>query len=263
MSVSFSKSPAAGQYPDLNPPENLEHDQSEERDGGWLISFVDILTLLLTLFVLLLSFSHFSQQTETRQKTAQAPTQSITHPDNPAPQARPWESPEPASKQIPNFSVPQDIRDKVEITTTPKGVNLIIKDDVLFGEGSIDLKSLGQSVLDRIAQMLSQNDYMISVEGHTDNVPIHTAQFPSNWELSTGRASAVTRYFIQKGISVERLRAIGYADTRPIADNTTEEGRARNRRVSLVLNIDQTGESPATPVEKQTIPNDNATPSRR
>jgi chemotaxis protein MotB len=262
MSVSFSKSPAAGQYPDLNPPENPEQDQSEDKDGGWLISFVDILTLLLTLFVLLLSFSHFSQQTETRRKTAQAPAQSITHPDNPAPQARPWESPEPVSKQIPSFSVPQDIRDKVEITTTPKGVNLIIKDDVLFGEGSIDLKSLGQSVLDRIAQMLNQNDYMISVEGHTDNVPIHTAQFPSNWELSTGRASAVTRYFIQRGISVDRLRAIGYADTRPIAANDTEEGRARNRRVSLVLNINQAGKSSQAPSEKQAASTDNTSSSK-
>ena len=228
-----------------------------------MISFVDILTLLLTLFVLLLSFSHFSQQSEPRHKTAAAPTpKTVAHPDNPASQDRPWESPKPVSKQMPDFSVPQDIRDKVEITTTPIGVNLIIKDDVLFGEGSIELKSAGQTVLDRIAQMLSRNDYLISVEGHTDNVPIRTAQFPSNWELSTGRASAVTRYFIQRGISVDRLRAIGYADTHPIAANDTEEGRARNRRVSLVLNINQAGKSSQAPSERQATSTDNTSSSK-
>ena len=110
---------------------------------------------------------------------------------------------------------------------------------MLFDEGSPDLKATGAAVLERIAQLLDQNNYPVSVEGHTDNIPIHTAQFPSNWELSTFRATTVTRYFIDHGIAVDRLRAIGYADTHPIADNGTAAGRARNRRVSLVIHVNE------------------------
>ena len=94
-------------------------------------------------------------------------------------------------------------------------------------------------MLDGISQSLKQNDYSISVEGHTDNIPIHTAQFPSNWELSSFRATNVARYFIQKGVGRKRISAVGYADTRPIADNNSAAGRALNRRVSLVIHVDE------------------------
>ena len=127
----------------------------------------------------------------------------------------------------------------IDVVATANEVNLVIKDDVLFAEGSSDLTPLGRSVLDGIALMLKKNDYPVSVEGHTDNIPIHTAQFPSNWELSSFRATNVARYFIQRGVASRRLRAIGYADTRPVADNDTEAGRARNRRVSLVIHVNE------------------------
>ncbi|MGZ4266752.1 MAG: OmpA/MotB family protein, partial [Solirubrobacteraceae bacterium] len=75
----------------------------------------------------------------------------------------------------------------------------------------------------------------ITVEGHTDNVPISSSQYPSNWELSTDRATTVVRYLIAKGVNRERLGAVGYADLHPIASNATTAGRARNRRVEIVL----------------------------
>ena len=127
----------------------------------------------------------------------------------------------------------------VDVVATATEINLVIKDDVLFAEGSAELTSLGRSVLDGIAQILKQNNYPVSVEGHTDNVPIHTAQFPSNWELSSYRATNVARYFIRSGVANERLRAIGYADTHPVAANDSEAGRVRNRRVSLVIQVKQ------------------------
>ena len=78
-------------------------------------------------------------------------------------------------------------------------------------------------------------DGQISVEGHTDNVPIATARFPSNWELSVGRAIAVVRQLERQGIAISRMRAVGYADTQPMESNATAEGRAANRRVELLL----------------------------
>jgi chemotaxis protein MotB len=86
-----------------------------------------------------------------------------------------------------------------------------------------------------IIDLLANNRLMISVEGHTDNIPISTAQFPSNWELSAARAISVVRLLQQRGIDGQRLRAIGYADSLPLQSNDTAEGRAVNRRVNLVL----------------------------
>ncbi|MEJ2346577.1 MAG: OmpA family protein [Gammaproteobacteria bacterium] len=137
------------------------------------------------------------------------------------------------------FVVPADIRDQVEVARTATKVNLVIKDDVLFDAGSADLKPAGRQVLERVAELLKQSAYPVSVEGHTDNRPIHTARYPSNWELSAARATNVTRFLIQCGVSADRLRAIGYADTRPRAGNDTAAGRARNRRVSLVVHLNE------------------------
>lgn len=83
--------------------------------------------------------------------------------------------------------------------------------------------------------MLRESPHPIAVHGHTDAVPIHSVRYPSNWELSGARAGSVVRYFEANGIDKQRLRAVGFADTRPLADNDSAEGRASNRRVELVL----------------------------
>ena len=142
------------------------------------------------------------------------------------------------------LAIPEKIRNMINVMATETEVDLVIKDDVLFAEGSTELTPLGHSVLDAIAQLLKSDDYPVSVEGHTDNIPIHTAQFPSNWELSSFRATNVARYFIRRGIATDRLRAIGYADTRPVSSNDSEAGRARNRRVSLVIHMQEASRKP-------------------
>jgi hypothetical protein len=86
-----------------------------------------------------------------------------------------------------------------------------------------------------IAQVLAPTDFPITIEGHTDNMPINTAQFPSNWELSAVRATTVLRLFADSGVAAERLTAIGYADTRPVEPNLLADGRARNRRVTILI----------------------------
>lgn len=126
---------------------------------------------------------------------------------------------------------------RVEVNVLPDAVNLEISDNILFTPASAALTEGGRRLLDDLAATLKNLPYELSVEGHTDNVPIQTARYPSNWELASARAGTVTRHLIGQGIAAGRVRAIGYADTRPRAENTTPEGRARNRRVSFILRL--------------------------
>jgi chemotaxis protein MotB len=110
---------------------------------------------------------------------------------------------------------------------------LILQEKILFSPGCAELKPEIYPILDKLYEMLK--DLPNPVEGHTDSIPISTEKFPSNWELSTARASSIVRYFIAKGINPERLKASGYADTKPIASNAAPKGRAQNRRVEIVI----------------------------
>ena len=115
----------------------------------------------------------------------------------------------------------------------------VLTDNLLFTSGSATLKSTGDPLLDEVAHLLNvDRKNPIMVEGFTDNIPIHTAQFPTNWQLSTSRAVNVLLYLTTHGVSRNRLGAAGYADLHPIASNSTATGRARNRRVDIVLNRD-------------------------
>jgi outer membrane protein OmpA-like peptidoglycan-associated protein len=105
-----------------------------------------------------------------------------------------------------------------------------------FASGSAEMKSTSQAAFDRIASMLRQRDYRLRIEGHTDNAPIHTSQFPSNWELSTSRATEIVRLLIVRdGFGPDRLSAGGFAEYYPVATNRTSEGRGMNRRVDIVI----------------------------
>lgn len=134
-----------------------------------------------------------------------------------------------------------------------------------FESGSAQMKSASQAAFDRIAGILRQHDYRLQIEGHTDNTPIHNLQFPSNWELSTSRATEIVRLLIvREGFAPDRLSAAGYAEYHPVASNLTTEGRGLNRRVDIVIlghaltepSLAQTatpGATPgATPVAKRT-----------
>jgi chemotaxis protein MotB len=123
----------------------------------------------------------------------------------------------------------------VSVSQGQGGVTLRIDDSLLFPSGNDVLTPQGQDVLERLSSVLETFDGQISVEGHTDNVPISTSRFPSNWELSVGRAIAVVRQLERQGIAISRMRAVGYADTQPMESNATSEGRAANRRVELLL----------------------------
>lgn len=117
-----------------------------------------------------------------------------------------------------------------------------LSENILFDSGRADLKTEGQAALTEVASVLASipgRDFQIA--GHTDNVPIRSARFPSNWELSTGRAVTVARFLAANGVDAARLSAAGYAESQPVATNETSEGRAQNRRIEIVLmpNLDE------------------------
>ncbi len=117
-----------------------------------------------------------------------------------------------------------------------------LPESVLFDSGSAELKENGQATLEKVAQVLGQiKNRDLLVAGHTDNVPIRSRRYPSNWELSAGRGVVVARFLSDHGVTATRLAAAGYADTQPIGSNDTDEGRAQNRRIEIVLmpNLDE------------------------
>lgn len=124
----------------------------------------------------------------------------------------------------------------VEVVVSERSVSFRVNSEILFDSSQADLSRSGLAVLRRIVGVLTEAGHNVTVEGHTDSVPVRrNVRYPSNWELSSARAGSVVRYMQANGIAKHRLKAIGYADTRPIADNDTAEGRARNRRVELVI----------------------------
>ncbi|WP_244613269.1 OmpA family protein [Modicisalibacter radicis] len=130
---------------------------------------------------------------------------------------------------------PLPVIEGVEVSRIKGGINLRIQDHLLFGSGDAELTDPGQGVVQGLVSLLGQYAGTVSVEGHTDSVPINTPRYPSNWELSSARATAILRYLVAAGIAPERLRSVGYADTHPLEPNDTAEGRAANRRVELII----------------------------
>lgn len=121
----------------------------------------------------------------------------------------------------------------IEIDATPEGVILRLPEELLFTSASPDLQLQGTALVASVFPLLRDTPGHIQISGHTDDRPIHTARFPSNWELSSARAIAVVRVLRQMGLPENRLQAVGHGSNRPIATNATEKGRAKNRRVTI------------------------------
>lgn len=209
------------------------------RSGGdgdgesWLMSYLDVLTLLITLFVLLLSMTNL----QSGEAASEPSTPRLTIPALQAADrvAGPLGSGLLPREEAGREPVAQLDLEGVSVAETEQGITLRIDDQLLFASGDATLTGPGRELLAGLIPTLERFPGRLSVEGHSDNVPIATARFPSNWELSTARASAVLRDLERQGIDATRLRAIGYADTRPLADNDSAEGRAANRRVEILL----------------------------
>lgn len=138
--------------------------------------------------------------------------------------------------QVSKFVADHDLEAVVDIIETDLGVAIQLRDNILFETSKSDLRSESKEILDSIAALISSMNNNIVVEGHTDNRPINTAEFPSNWELSVDRAVNVVRYFVENGkIDPKRLSATGYGEFQPIVDNDTEENMEKNRRVNILI----------------------------
>jgi chemotaxis protein MotB len=136
---------------------------------------------------------------------------------------------------------------QVRMKPSARGLVVEINASVLFAPGQATLRPDSIQALQAVAQVLTEVDNAVHVEGHTDTLPIASVQYPSNWELASARASSVVRLFAAGGVAAQRLSAIGYADNRPVDSNETTEGRARNRRVTLLILADPLPEADAPP----------------
>jgi chemotaxis protein MotB len=137
---------------------------------------------------------------------------------------------------IEKFLVTQNALDKVNVEITRRGLVVSLKEAGFFDSGSATVKPASYGLIAKIAEALLPYGNQISFEGHTDNVPMRSQVFPSNWELSTARATNLARLLIDRyGFTPQKIAVTGYGEYRPVADNTSDEGRKQNRRVDIVL----------------------------
>ncbi|MFN3985957.1 MAG: flagellar motor protein MotD [Rhodocyclaceae bacterium] len=239
----------------------VEEHENHER---WLVSYADFITLLFAFFVVMYSLSSINEGkykvlsdslvSAFRSININEQGQQIILPPVVPPTALPTvvNRPSPESSrdnrrtdQVQRMrSMADEIRrvlepltrsGQVTVTEGAHGISVEINASVLFAPGEAALGPAAAAPLRAVAQVLAEADFPIKVEGHTDNIPISTFRFPSNWELSSARASSVVRLFIDAGVAAGRLTAAGYSDQRPIEDNASEAGRARNRRVTILI----------------------------
>jgi chemotaxis protein MotB len=232
-----------------------EHDNHER----WLVSYADFITLLFAFFVVMYALSTVnegkyrilsnSMVNAFRNVPINTAGEAQVIVPIPPPTQKPGaaaKTPDPlkqkqrekmrnVAKDILQVMAPLIEQGKVRVLETSRGVTIEINDSILFSPGQALLQPPLVKAMRAVAEVLAASDFPITIEGHTDNVPINTAQFPSNWELSAVRATTVLRLFADAGVTAERLTAIGYADTRPVEPNLLADGRARNRRVTILI----------------------------
>jgi len=247
-----------------------ESSLSDGTDNSWMLSYLDVLTLLIAFFVLLLAMSEPKTdddstpaeiaQTGSAGSAAGSTTQTpldqtggvlpggigVLPEYNALQEGRSGETTPDAEDEGTDDDFDERLGDLenslnslslqgVDAQPGREGLTLRIADNLLFASGQAELMYEGMMLIGQLTDFLNAFEGEISIEGHTDNVPINTPQFPSNWELSSDRAISVLRYLEYDGISANRMRAVGYADTRPLQPNDTPQTRAANRRVELIL----------------------------
>src|SRR6266481_4850118 len=248
-------------------PEHVNHER-------WLVSYADFITLLFAFFVVMFAASNSDQkkagqiaqavQVAFKQMAVFSPSSKVVplydtgglpsdktsvigneHSGFDATQlvnaAKPGDGGKGSTisevkTQLEGLLKDEIAKHNIRLIEDSRGLTVSLAEAGFFGAGSAVMPPQALAVVDRIAATLRPLGYNIRVEGHTDNTPIHTAQFPSNWELSTNRATFLLQYLISnRGIPPQRLSAVGYGEYRPIASNSAAEGRAANRRVDLVV----------------------------
>jgi len=235
----------------------------EERGGGgghesggmmrWLLTYADMITLLMAFFIMMYSMSVISiekfKQAAAGLKSEFGPpaglrdrpggTGVLPHPGFARDDGLPALEDELQSvrDRLEDYIQQNDLDHVVDTSHELRGLVItLVSDNMLFPVGEATLRAPALAILDQIAGLLRDIPNLIAIEGHTCTLPINTPRYPSNWELSAARASAVVRYLVDRwGIQPDRLAATGYAYSRPVAPNDEEDGRALNRRVEIVI----------------------------
>ena len=211
----------------------LDAPPKEEGGEDWLVTYADAITLLMAFFVLLYTVS------EPNQHKFEAKMGGVFEQFSGEKKAMPLQD---LRAQV--STLISETGEATEAQTTDRGISFEFKSAKMFAPGSATILEGGVALLDRVAQMVTfmgYDDYKVEVQGHTDDIPINTAQFPSNWELSAARAAAVVRFLVSRGVEAERLVAVGYGDTKPKVPNRDEAGepirenQAANRRVEIEI----------------------------
>lgn len=240
-----------------------EEAEPDHRDR-WLVSYADLITLMFAFFVVMFVIS---TRNEDRYKMlASALMQAFKGEQTVGPPPLPGQAPQGVDESAPSYPTtpaldPQSegqmmdlartVRDALEpmvasgqvhFRQLPDGLAIEISASLLFAPAEATLSPETVAALQSVARVLATSKREIRVEGHTDNVQISSALYPSNWELSSARATSVVRLLVASGVGPDRISAVGYGEHRPVAPNDTVEGRARNRRVTLMV-VDGAGAS--------------------
>ena len=211
----------------------------------WMATFSDMVTLLLAFFVMLVAMSEVEVQKfeealsyfhghtgmlQNEMALVAGPTTPATVDGQAVQQAERFD-------ELLERLEAAGLSDAVEVALVDEGIHLTMLDSVTFASGTATLLPSAERVLAALAGVLGDDVQSVVVEGHTDSVPIQTAAFPSNWELSTARAASVVRFLLARdaALAPDRYQAAGYAEHRPRGSNATAAGRARNRRVSVLI----------------------------
>lgn len=215
---------------------------AEDRDDTWLVSYADIISTTLAMVVLLFGRTALTPQAH------EAPPLTLSSPPLVAPAPEPAPAPAPPSARMApatDESTPESrlaalvkarFAGRIGAEQRNEGVVLTIPEVALFDSARAQLHPSALPLLNELAATLREvGEAQISVEGHTDDRPVLGGEFHSNWDLASARANAVTEFFLTHGFAPQRLHSVSYADTRPVADNTTPNGRAANRRVELAI----------------------------
>ena len=238
----------------------IRRGQFHDNHERWLISYADFITLLFAFFVVMYAISSvnegkyrvFSNSLTEAFGKGTANGRNVVPPINGGDallkslverrnerlaemQRKQQEFLQHIAKNLKHVMKPLVKSGQVSVTQTNRGVVVNINASALFRQGEAALQPEAVKALSDVARVLRGGEQSIEVDGHTDDVPIKTAQYPSNWELSAARASSVVRLFIAQGVKADRLSAVGLADTHPEVPNDTPAHRAKNRRVTVIV----------------------------
>jgi chemotaxis protein MotB len=208
----------------------------DDGESFWLITYCDMVTLLLTFFLLMFSFT---VMTEEQQQDLVGLLNKVSE-SKTVDQAAKLELEKAAQEIAAQFD-----RKDTFVESSEEEITVGLSSAVTFASGDAALSDAARQPLERVAEILAKLPNTVRVEGHTDDVPIQSVRFPSNWHLSAARAQSVVRMLIDRGVEPRRLQNVGYAETRPRRPNDTPEHRAENRRIEIKIIRDRGAEAAA------------------